>query len=136
MSVKWLRPEFEGREDELETRVDFEGRTGVSAQSLSSKFTNYADRTPKVAKLFGRTKFFVAAELDEFVAWIDKNAGTRSDTDIRRAEIARLEAAIEESEASIAEHEAKRDVVVRRRNGYKRKLRVKQEELEFLKKAE
>lgn len=136
MSAKWLRPEFQGREDELETRVDFEKRTGITAQSLSSRFTNYADRMPKLVKKFGKVKYFVAAELDEFVAWIAENAGTRSDTDIRRAEIARIENAIEECGERVEEHKRNVAKAEKDRAKFERQLKIKQEELEFLKKAE
>lgn len=117
---KWFRTEFQGRESELETRADFETRTGITAQSLSSMFTRYADRMPKVVKKFGKTKYFVAVELDDFVAWIEKNSGTRSEVDVRRAELARVENAIEEGEERVAEHarskeKAERDVAKFRR---------------------
>lgn len=108
MAEIWLRPEFQGRNSELETRTDFENRTGISAQSLSSKFSNYADRLPKVVKKNGKLKFFVASELDEFVGWIEKNSGTRSTADVRRAELARVMSAIEEGEERVADR--KRDL--------------------------
>jgi hypothetical protein len=132
MSVKWLRPEFKGREGELETRSDFEKRTGITAQALSSRFTNYADRMPKVVKKFGKTKYFVGAELDEFVAWIAENSGTRSDSDIRRAEIARIENAIDECSDRVEEHKRNVEKAEKDRAKFKRQLRVKKEELDFL----
>lgn len=90
----WLREEFKGREEELETREDYEARTGTSVQSLSSMFTRYADRVPGIVKMFGKTKFFVAEELDDFAKWIEENAGTRSNADVRRSELARVRKAI------------------------------------------
>lgn len=133
---KWLRPEFQGREAELETRTDFEKRTGVTRESLSNRFTNYADRMPKVVKKFGKVKYFVADELDEFVAWINKNAGTRSDADIRRAEIVRLKNAIEECDERVEEHTRNREKAVEDRNRHKRNLRKAEEDLEFLAQVE
>lgn len=132
MSVKWLRPEFQGSEGELETRTDFEKRTGISAQALSSRFTSYADRMPKVVKKFGKMKYFVAAELDEFVNWIAENAGTRSDADIRRAEIARIENAIDECDERVEEHRRNVEKAEKDRAKFRRQLRIKKEELDFL----
>jgi predicted RNase H-like nuclease (RuvC/YqgF family) len=102
--VEWLRPEFRGREEELETRADFESRTGTTAQSLSSHFTRYANRVPKFAARFGKQKWFVQAELDDFLTWIRENSGTRSEAEIKEAEIARLDVALEETEERIARH--------------------------------
>lgn len=135
MTAKWLRPEFRGRDEELETRADFEKRTGISAQALSSRFTNYADRKPKLVKKFGKLKYFVAAELDEFVAWIEKNSGTRSDTDIRRAELARIDEAVLECQERIIEHERNAEKARRDLGKYQRQRRTKKEELEFLMQA-
>jgi molybdopterin converting factor small subunit len=104
--VEWLRPEFRGREEELETRADFESRTGTTAQSLSSHFTRYANRVPRVAARFGKQKWFVASELDDFLTWIRENSGTRSETEIKEAEIARLDITLEETEGRIARHKA------------------------------
>lgn len=136
MSAKWLRPEFKGREGELETRTDFEKRTGISAQALSSRFTNYADRKPRIVKKFGKTRYFVAVELDGFVDWIAKNSGTRSDADIRRAEIARIEDAIEECDERVEEHKRNLEKAEKDRGKFMRQRRVKQEELGFLEQVE
>ena len=110
MSDKWLRPEFKSREAELETRAQFEERTGITAQSLSSHFTRYADRIPPVVKMFGKLKYFVAAELDGFVKWIAENSGTRSETDVKRSEVARLKASVEDALERVGDR--KRDLAL------------------------
>jgi hypothetical protein len=130
--VEWLRPEFRDREDELETRADFEKRTAITAQSLSSHFTRYANRIPEVAKKFGKTKYFVATELDDFIKWIQENSGTRSEAEIKRAEIARLVAAEADARERKEKHleaaaKAERDQA-RYRKQHKRAL----DELKFL----
>lgn len=136
MAATWLREEYKGREDELETRTEFEKRTGVSVMSLSSHFTRYANRVPGVVKKFGKQKFFVAAELDEFMTWIAENSGNRSDAEVRRAEVARLKNSITEGEVRVANRrrEAKRaeDDLAKLR----RQLKSTESELAFLEQAE
>lgn len=136
MAEIWLRPEFQGREKELETRVDFEKRTGISAQSLSSKFSNYADRLPKLVKRNGKLKYFVAAELDDFVGWIEANAGTRSEADVRRAELARVENAIEETLERVADRQRDLDKAKRDLAKYQRQAKGLKSDIEFLDQVE
>lgn len=136
MAEIWLRPEFQGREKELETRVDFERRTGISAQSLSSKFSNYADRLPKLVKRNGKLKYFVAAELDEFVGWIEANAGTRSEADVRRAELARVQNAIEDTLERVADRQRDLDKAKRDLAKYQRQAKSLKSDIEFLDQVE
>lgn len=136
MAEIWLRPEFQGREKELETRVDFERRTGISAQSLSSKFSNYADRLPKLVKRNGKLKYFVAAELDEFVGWIEANAGTRSEADVRRAELARVQNAIEDTMERVADRQRDLDKAKRDLAKYQRQAKGLKSDIEFLDQVE
>lgn len=136
MAEIWLRPEFQGREKELETRVDFERRTGISAQSLSSKFSNYADRLPKLVKRNGKLKYFVAAELDEFVGWIEANAGTRSEADVRRAELARVQNAIEDTMERVADRQRDLDKAKRDLAKYQRQAKTLKSDIEFLDQVE
>lgn len=136
MADIWLRPEFEGREGELETRTDYEARTGLSAQSLSSKFSNYADRLPKVVKKDGKLKYFVAVELDEFVGWIEANSGTRSEADVRRAELARVVNAIDESEDRVSDRQRDLDKAKRDLAKFRRQAKALKEEIAFLDQAE
>jgi flagellar motility protein MotE (MotC chaperone) len=136
MAEIWLRPEFQGREKELETRVDFERRTGISAQSLSSKFSNYADRLPKLVKRNGKLKYFVAAELDEFVGWIEANAGTRSEADVRRAELARVQNAIEDTLERVADRQRDLDKAKRDLAKYQRQAKTLKSDIEFLDQVE
>jgi uncharacterized protein YlxW (UPF0749 family) len=136
MAEIWLRPEFQGREKELETRVDFERRTGISAQSLSSKFSNYADRLPKLVKRNGKLKYFVAVELDEFVGWIEANAGTRSEADVRRAELARVQNAIEDTMERVADRQRDLDKAKRDLAKYQRQAKTLKSDIEFLDQVE
>ncbi|AYD81397.1 MerR-like helix-turn-helix DNA binding domain protein [Streptomyces phage Kela] len=136
MADTWLRTEFQGRENELETRSDFEKRTGITAQSLSSKFSNYADRIPKVVKKSGKLKFFVATELDEFVRWIEENAGTRSEADVRRAELARVMNAIEEGEERVADRKRDLEKAERDLAKFRRQARSLKSDIEFLEQVE
>lgn len=136
MAEIWLRPEFQGREKELETRVDFERRTGISAQSLSSKFSNYADRLPKLVKRNGKLKYFVATELDEFVGWIEANAGTRSEADVRRAELARVQNAIEDTMERVADRQRDLDKAKRDLAKYQRQAKTLKSDIEFLDQVE
>lgn len=136
MAEIWLRPEFQGREKELETRVDFERRTGISAQSLSSKFSNYADRLPKLVKRNGKLKYFVATELDEFVGWIEANAGTRSEADVRRAELARVQNAIEDTLERVADRQRDLDKAKRDLAKYQRQAKSLKSDIEFLDQVE
>lgn len=132
----WLRGEYEGREDELETRAEFEKRTGVTAQSLSSHFSRYADKVPKVAKKFGKQKWFVAAELDGFIGWIAENSGTRSDADIMRAEIARLDSSIEDVEDRLTKHREALAIAEADMKRLKRKRSNAVSDLRFLEQGE
>lgn len=136
MAEIWLRPEFQGREKELETRVDFERRTGISAQSLSSKFSNYADRLPKLVKRNGKLKYFVAVELDEFVGWIEANAGTRSEADVRRAELARVQNAIEDTLERVADRQRDLDKAKRDLAKYQRQAKTLKSDIDFLDQVE
>lgn len=133
MSDVWLRPEFEGNEEKLETRADFENRTGISKESLSSMFTRYADRLPGVVKKFGKTKYFVATELDDFVGWIQENAGTRSDAEVKSAEVARLANAIADAEDRVADRERDLKKAQTDLSRFRRQHRRAEEELSFLK---
>ena len=132
MSDVWLRPEFQGREKELETRADFEKRTGISRESLSSMFTRYADRMPKVVKKFGKMKYFVATELDDFVGWIRENTGNRSEAEVKRAEVARLKAALDDSADRVSDRERDLKKAQADHGRYRRQLRRAEEELSFL----
>lgn len=136
MADVWLRPEYQGREKELETRAEFEARTGISEQSLSSMFTRYADRVPAVAKKFGKKKYFVATELDDFVQWIRDNSGTRSEADVKRAEVARLMNSVEEATERVDDNrtrltKAERELALR-----KRQLKRAKDDLAFLEQVE
>lgn len=133
--MQWLRPEFEGREGELETRADFEKRTGITAMSLSSHFTRYADKKPPVVAKHGKLKFFAAAELDSFVRWISENSGTRSEADVKRSEIARLKDSIDDAEDRRQVHLAALDKADRDKARFQRKLRQEEEALDFLEKG-
>lgn len=135
--VEWLRPEFQGRESELATRDDYERLTReagkvVTAQSLSSAFTRYANRVPQVAKKFGKTKWFVKKELDDFIAWIAENSGTRSETEIKQAEIARLEVAVEEARERKAKHLESAAKADRDEARYEKQLKRARDDLKFL----
>jgi len=135
--AKWLRPEFQGRESELATRDEYEELTRkagnvVTAQALSSAFTRYANRVPQAAKLFGKKKYFVAKELDEFISWIQENSGTRSEAEIKRAEIARLKVAEEEAVGRKEKHlasAAKADKDITR---FRRQRKRAEDDLKFL----
>lgn len=136
MAEIWLRSEFQGRDGELETRTEFEKRTGMSAQSLSSKFSNYADRLPKVVKKNGKLKFFVAAELDSFVKWIEENSGTRSEADVRRADLARVLNAIDEGTDRVTDRRRDLEKAERDLAKYKRQERKLREDIAFLEQVE
>jgi predicted RNase H-like nuclease (RuvC/YqgF family) len=133
---KWLRPQYKGRENELETRTDFEKRTGITTQSLSSMFTRYADRIPGVVKKWGKTKYFVASELDGFVEWISENSGKRTEADVRRAELARLDNSIEEAEERVSDRERDLEKARYDLTKFRRQRRSTAEELAFLEQAE
>lgn len=128
----WLRPEFQDRENELETRGDFEARTGISVESLSSMFTRYADRVPAVVKKFGKMKFFVPVELDEFVQWIRDNSGTRSEADVRRAELARVNNAIAEAGERVDARKRDLEKAERELARYKRQARGLESDIQYL----
>ncbi|MCP9209612.1 hypothetical protein [Streptomyces cucumeris] len=130
--MEWLRPEFKDREDLLETRAEFEKRTGVTKQSLSSHFTRYADLVPDVVKKFGKQKWFLASELDDFIAWISANTGTRSEADIKRAEIARLTKAIEEAEERENRHKAHLEKAQADKTRHMRQRKHAESDLSFL----
>lgn len=134
--MRWLREGFEGRRDELETRSDFERRTGISAASLTGHFKRYADKMPKVVAVNGRLKYFLAEELDTFIAWVQQNSGTRSEADVKRAEIARVRMRIEETRERIRAHRdglRKAEVDLRR---YQRDLKNHESDLRFLEQGE
>lgn len=133
---KWLRPEYQGRDGELETRADFEKRTGISEQSLSSMFTRYADRLPPVVKKFGKLKYFVAVELDEFVSWIRSNTGTRTQVEVKAAEAARLLTSIEEAQDRVDNRRADLKKAENELALRKRQLKSVNSDLEFLKQVE
>lgn len=136
MPAEWLRPEYRGREDELETRGDFEKRTGLSALSLSSHFARYADILPKVVKQFGKQKYFVASELDDFLKTIADISRTRSPADIARAEIARLEMSLAAAEDRVRRHKEALAKAERDQVRHQRKLKQKREDLRFLQQGE
>jgi hypothetical protein len=133
--VKWLRQEFEGREDLLETRADFKKRTGITEMSLSGHFTRYADRVPKVVKKFGKLKYFAADELDGFIKWIEENSGTRTPADIKRADIARLTNAIEDIDERIETHRLALEKAEKERVRVVRDRKRAQSDLDFLEQA-
>lgn len=136
MAAIWLREEFMDREDELETRTQFEQRTGVSAMSLSSHFTRYANRVPGVVKKFGKQKFFVSAELDEFIAWIAENSGNRSEAEVRRSEVARLKNSVTEAEKRVADRRRDAKRAEEDLAKFRRQLKSTESELAFLEQAE
>lgn len=136
MADIWLRADLQDQEKNLETRSDFEKRTGISAQSLSSKFSNYADRLPKVVKKNGKLKYFLASELDEFVAWIEANSGTRSEADVRRADLARVQNAIEEGLDRVADWQRGLDKAKRDLAKFQRQEKSLKADIEFLEQVE
>lgn len=136
MSDVWLRPEFEGRENELETRAEFEKRTGISRESLSSMFTRYADQMPGAVKKFGKQKYFVSTELDQFVKGIRESDSNRSEAGVKRAEVARLKNSVSEGERRVGDRQRDLKKAEADLGRYKRQLRRAEEELSFLEQVE
>jgi DNA repair exonuclease SbcCD ATPase subunit len=135
-SAIWLRPEYQGRENELETRETFEKRTGISVQSLSSMFTRYANRVPKVVKKFGKLKFFVATELDDFVQWINENSGNRTEVEVREAELARVEKALDEASGRVEDRKRDLERAEQTLAKFRRQARGLESDIQFLKQVQ
>lgn len=131
-----LRPEAEGRESEMETREGFEKRTGITKATLSGHFTRYADKKPKPVAKKGKQKYYLPEELDAFIKWVEENSGTRSDADIARADIARLEERIEETEERKKTHQEGLRKAERDLSNFLRQIRRRREDLAFLEKSE
>jgi uncharacterized protein (DUF3084 family) len=89
-----------------------------------------------VVKKSGKLKFFVATELDEFVRWIEENAGTRSEADVRRAELARVMNAIEEGEERVADRKRDLEKAERDLAKFRRQARSLKSDIEFLEQVE
>lgn len=140
MIRKWLRPEYKGRENELETRQEFEKRTKISTESLASHFSRYWEKRPDVVCLEGKLTYFVAAELDDFIAWIAENSRKRSETDIVRSKIIRLEVRITEAKERVEARKREAAQVVASAEAdlakYAKQLKRAESDLKFLEHGE
>jgi hypothetical protein len=110
----WRRPEFRDRLGELETRQDFEKRTGMSPTALSTRLSSYANWAPQPVVIRGKTKYFVPEELDQFIAKIE-DSGPRSMAELARANLARAKMQREEAQERAETHrehlqKAERDI--------------------------
>lgn len=93
---KWHRKEFQGREDELCSRREFEVENGMKEGALNHRFRDYANQTPEIVMERFRSKvypedIFVRAELAEFVEKSNGRKGPRSRAEVAAAEVARRE---------------------------------------------
>jgi hypothetical protein len=138
-SIVWLRPEFQGREDELihlSAAADLVGVTRAAVSNWAARHGNF----PKIVRLVGprekRTKWIVREEFISFArAQLNKprGSGRRSGPPRPRTEVlseriahhqaqlnrlavleAKQAAALERTRAALAEHRAGLDKVCRR----------------------
>lgn len=103
--TKWHREEWKGREDELETREQFENRRGLEVDTLNSRFYDYADQRPEVVKEEGRTLFYVKSELDEFYDQISNRLRPRTTAERMKSTIFRYQMTVKEHEKRVEETE-------------------------------
>lgn len=82
---------------------------------------------------FGKKKWFVAGELDGFIKWITENSGTRSEVEIKEAEVARLLVALEETDERIEKHKEAVAKAEKDKARHQRNLKRTKDDLEFLK---
>jgi ElaB/YqjD/DUF883 family membrane-anchored ribosome-binding protein len=78
--AKWLRPEFQGREDELIHLAGAAKQAGVTRAAVTNWGRRHAD-FPKIVVETGSaerpTKFIVRSEFDEFLVALKARKGTR-----------------------------------------------------------
>src|SRR5690554_199854 len=97
----WYRPEFQGREAELENREEFEKRRGLKAGTINSRFYDYADRRPALVKEVGRVRYYVAAELDAFFDGLKGREAPRTPEQVLAARVVRREDAVRERKEAV-----------------------------------
>lgn len=97
----WHRPEFQGREAELENREEFEKRRGLRSGTINSRFYDYADRRPALVKEVGRVRYYVAAELDAFFDDLKGREAPRTPEQVLAARVVRREDAVKEREEAV-----------------------------------
>lgn len=97
----WHRPEFQGREAELENREEFEKRRGLKPGTINARFYDYADRRPPLVKEVGRVRYYVADELDKFLDSLKGREAPRTAEQVLAARVARREDAVREQEEAV-----------------------------------
>jgi hypothetical protein len=97
----WHRPEFQGRESELENREEFEKRRGLRSGTINSRFYDYADRRPALVKEVGRVRYYVAAELDRFYDSLKGRGAPRTAEQVLAARVVRRQDAVKGCEEAV-----------------------------------
>ncbi|MEU0214992.1 hypothetical protein ABZ281_07650 [Streptomyces sp. NPDC006265] len=125
--VEWLRPEFQGREDELSSVNELAKRADVQPHTVSSWIRRHASFPELVMIKRGSvtTKYFVTAEFDKYrrvqeqvakQARTKKSAGPRTPATIARERLEDLKAQDAKLAAEEKELSEKLAVVLRRRH--------------------
>jgi hypothetical protein len=128
--TKWYREEFKDQEDKLEDRTAFEKRRNLADGVLSSRFYDYTDRAPAAVKEVGRTKYYVATELDAFYDSIEGHNKPRTTAERLAAEVARREGTVADFTARVEKKQGELEALVRKLGYHQNKLKNAQAELE------
>lgn len=126
---EWFRKEYQGREEELETRMEFEARRGLEPGTLGYRFYDYADIRPKKVMEDGRTIFYVRSELDEFYDDVNGRKKPRTRAEKLKAEIVRAKGTVRDCEESAEAARRVADKWDRRTAAKKKNLRRLEEYL-------
>lgn len=123
MPVTWFRPEFEGREDLLETMSDHSKRTGMPMHAVRGYLSRNSGTVKPVKQETDRSKYYVKDELDVLMKEVQSRARSpRPALERAQAEVARLSARIEEETRRVKVRE--NDLAKARRDlaGYRSQL--------------
>lgn len=97
----WHRSEFQGREDELENREEFETRRSLKPGVINSRFYDYADQRPALVREVGRVRYYVAAEMDRFYDGLKGREAPRTAEQVLSARVVRRQDAVKEHEEAV-----------------------------------
>lgn len=128
--TKWHREEFKDQEELLEHREEFEERRGLAKGVVSSRFYDYTDRAPAVVKEVGKTKYFVATELDKFYDSIEGHNKPRTTAERLTSEVVRREGTVADFEARVEKKRGELEALERRLAYHQTKLKGVRAELE------
>lgn len=130
--LEWLRPEYQGRFDELETQTQAAERLGISLPMLRSYVARYPEKYPEVAAREGRLTYRAKVEVDAFLVWLNERDRIRTPAEAAAGEVLRLTKSLDAAQTREARLGRQYEEAKRNTARIATDLRVQQERAKLL----